>query len=589
MEILELNLSEDNRKLDFIIDPEDAFLELRATGSGNNSPKEKNKRLFASVKITVKKNGIDETEETIDLNNQEDHHYDRVNKFLPKVDSPSFERVTIELLEGNTIKDYRLTFNVKKGFKQIDMRSPFDGFHAFMSNRINSKILFSAPFGSGKSTFLEYYFKERTDEYNLFTLYPVNYSVASNEDIFKYIKADILLQLLATDVEFDKESISFIQATEEYIYFKPKEAILSFLDKVSSINPKTSLLRKALGKLNLLAKEIKEYQKEQEINDKDKAIEFIRDIYEKEGSLFEDNFFTQLIRQLLGQLKAASSKQNVLIIEDLDRMDPDHIFRILNVISAHYDTFKFSDEDVFPNKFGFDKILIVCDLKNIQSIYHHKYGAETEFRGYIDKYFSSKPFEFSNLNSIKKYLEKTVQEINNKRHKDPRIDAYGTIIKILLETDGLTLREMLKLMSGDFENFSVNYPTNSSIEYGSFYKILCFLIDLYGSETLKRKFFSIENKVFKTKANFDEVSLQLLAGLGKPHTESPEKIISLYDRHYYHISYSEHINYPIFINLKRIESDVSLVNSGSTKKIKFVKADFVALINKTIDEITLIK
>lgn len=586
METFESNLSESNRKLDFIIDPEDAFLELQAIGCDHNSIKEGNKRLFASVKITVKKYSTDETEKIIDLTNQENFHFDEINKYLPKIDSPSFERVTIELLEGNTIVDYRITFQVKKGLKQIEMRSPFDSFHSFLSNRINSKILFSAPFGSGKSTFLEFYFKERKEEYNVFTLYPVNYSVASNEDIFKYIKADILLQLLATDVEFDKESISFIQATEEYLYLKPQKAILSFLDKVSSLHPKTQLLRKALDKLNGLVKEIKNYKEKQQIDDKDKTIEYIREIYEKEGSLFEDNFFTQLIRQLLEQLKKSSTRQNILIIEDLDRMDPDHIFRILNVISAHYDTFKFSDEDVFPNKFGFDKIVIVCDLNNIRNIYHHKYGANTEFHGYINKYFSSKPFDFSNLKSIRQYLENSVEESNKKQYKDPRIEAYGTIIKLLLESDQLTLREMLKLMNEDFESFNVNYHTNSNIEYGPFYKILCFLIDLYGSDTLKQKFSNVGNKIFRTRVDFDRVSLQLLAGLG---SQSNNEIVTNYEKFFYRISYSEHINYPVYINIKRSEDKNPSITPGSTKKAKFVKADFVALINKTIDEIILIK
>lgn len=584
METYNVDLTQENRKLDFIIDPEDAFLELRAAGSGHNSPKEGKKRLFASVKITVKKNRSEETEEIIDLTNQEDFFYDKINNYLPKVDNPSFERITIEYLEGNTIKDLRIKFSVKKGLKQIEMRSPFDHFHSFISDRINSKILFSAPFGSGKSTFLEYYFKEKSEEYNVFTLYPVNYSVASNEDIFKYIKADILLQLLATDVEFDKESISLVQATEEYIYLKPKKAILSFLEKISSIHPKTQILNKAFKTLNILVKEIEAYKDDQSPDDKKKTISYIKEVYDKEGSLFEDNFFTQLIRQLLEQLKTSSAKQNVLVIEDLDRMDPDHIFRILNVISAHYDTFKFSDEDVFPNKFGFDKILIVCDLKNIQSIYHHKYGANTEFRGYIDKYFSSKPFEFSNLENIKQYLEKLVEE-SNKKKKDPRIESYGVIIKLLLEGDQLTLREMFKLLITNFESFDVPHP-NLTVEYNPCYKVLIFLINLYGPETLKKKFLSIENKIFNASINFDHVSLLLLAGLGKKSPERKE-ISTNYDRHFYNLSYDIHYDYPVFIKVNRVGEDPPLVSPGSTKKAKFAKKDFVELINRTIDEIVL--
>ena len=38
---------------------------------------------------------------------------------------------------------------------------------------------------------------------------------------------------------------------------------------------------------------------------------------------------------LNGEVKKA--KKPVLIIEDLDRLDPKHLFRILNVVSAHID------------------------------------------------------------------------------------------------------------------------------------------------------------------------------------------------------------------------------------------------------------
>ena len=46
--------------------------------------------------------------------------------------------------------------------------------------------------GIGKTTFLDYYFNSKESEfsknYNVFHLYPVNYSVLQNEDIFSYLK-----------------------------------------------------------------------------------------------------------------------------------------------------------------------------------------------------------------------------------------------------------------------------------------------------------------------------------------------------------------------------------------------------------------
>lgn len=50
----------------------------------------------------------------------------------------------------------------------------------------NKRILFSAPFGAGKSFFLTDYF---SDDHALFIkLHPIDYSVASNEDIFELMK-----------------------------------------------------------------------------------------------------------------------------------------------------------------------------------------------------------------------------------------------------------------------------------------------------------------------------------------------------------------------------------------------------------------
>jgi hypothetical protein len=39
---------------------------------------------------------------------------------------------------------------------------------------------------------------------------------------------------------------------------------------------------------------------------------------------------------------------------------------------------------------------LVCDIKNIESIYHHFYGINTDFFGYINKFYSVEPYHYSN-------------------------------------------------------------------------------------------------------------------------------------------------------------------------------------------------
>ena len=60
---------------------------------------------------------------------------------------------------------------------------------------INERTILSAKFGDGKTFFLDKFKKEYKKKYYFITLYPVNYSVAENADVFEYIKRDILLQL----------------------------------------------------------------------------------------------------------------------------------------------------------------------------------------------------------------------------------------------------------------------------------------------------------------------------------------------------------------------------------------------------------
>lgn len=69
-----------------------------------------------------------------------------------------------------------------------------------------SRIIFSAKFGDGKSYFLNEFMKsydEKKNDYYFITLHPVNYVVEENRDVIEYIKRDILFQLIKDDRIYD--------------------------------------------------------------------------------------------------------------------------------------------------------------------------------------------------------------------------------------------------------------------------------------------------------------------------------------------------------------------------------------------------
>lgn len=62
--------------------------------------------------------------------------------------------------------------------------------------------------------------------------------------------------------------------------------------------------------------------------------DYLNGFYGKSGSISECDSFTYLIQKSLKLMSAKS----VLIIEDLDRIDPAHLFRIMNVLSSQVDS-----------------------------------------------------------------------------------------------------------------------------------------------------------------------------------------------------------------------------------------------------------
>lgn len=79
----------------------------------------------------------------------------------------------------------------------------------------NNRIIFSAKFGKGKTTFLKEFFTNQPGElkkkYNFFHLFSVNYPVATNEDIFRFPKYDIIIEFLRKEIEHDFFEFTFLE------------------------------------------------------------------------------------------------------------------------------------------------------------------------------------------------------------------------------------------------------------------------------------------------------------------------------------------------------------------------------------------
>lgn len=265
--------------------------------------------------------------------------------------------------------------------KTIDISHELTRFHQHLEN--NSQTILSAKFGDGKTYFLNEYMNQHSVDTFFVVLRPVNYIVSPNEDIFEYIKRDILCLLIHTS-EF-KET-DWNQVCKELFDY---DNVLEGVDKIASNVPFGNLL---MAPLHLFKK----------IDDKYAVDKYFDRFKNTKGGLFEFDQFSFAIKHTIEKIQ--KNRKCVLIIEDLDRLDPGHLFRILNVLSAHIDLVKSA------NKFGFDNIVAVLDYETTKHIFTHFYGAKANYDGYMSKFMSSHPFEYSITRvaheALVEYLEK---------------------------------------------------------------------------------------------------------------------------------------------------------------------------------------
>ena len=284
----------------------------------------------------------------------------------------------------------------EKEFK-IEIDELFPKFQKHLEIKNNNRILFSGKFGIGKTYFLNKFFEDKKDEYEVFHLFPVNYQITSSENIIEFLKYDILIELVKKNKDIFKNDNNEDVGMIEYI--KKDFNMNSFLkNTVSQVIDPIPQIGKILGKpLETILEFDKKFQK---FRKGDEGV--IKDFLKKNNT--ETDCLSQILKNKIKDLK--NKKQSVLILDDLERIDPEHIFRILNVFSAHFD----SQNEELPNKFGFDKIILVADVRNLKSIFHHRFGKQTDSNGYFDKFFSIEIFQLKNEEIIMKAMDEIISK-----------------------------------------------------------------------------------------------------------------------------------------------------------------------------------
>ena len=329
---------------------------------------------------------------------------------------------------------------------EISIDAPKTDFEKFLSED-NKRIFFSGRFGIGKTFFLQKFFEQHTSEYDVYHLFPVNYQISSNENIVEFLKYDILVELLKKYPEAfkSKELNGLGEKLRFFAAFCKDRGIAGRLSKATikslfgltpdPIFTPLSRLGRSLKDLTTFREEFQEFKAEQLSGDRDAIDEFLEKI-ETQADIVATDYVSQLLREKIETLK--ENKRSVLILDDFDRIDPEHTFRILNILSAHIE----SDEQ---NKFGFDHIIIVGDIDNLRNIFRHKYGEKTDFWGYFDKFFTVEPYYFDNEKAISDVVYKLASLIKYEEPElKPAMEHLGIINNLLEEVlkDAFTVKAM---------------------------------------------------------------------------------------------------------------------------------------------------
>lgn len=284
----------------------------------------------------------------------------------------------------------------------------------------HDRVVLSAKFGDGKTFFLKK-FKEKCmmdaeSPFEFITLYPVNYQVLGNKDIFELIKHDVLLQILQAGIIDVKYEITDRMAFEFYVqshFCTVGESFFAMLKSCGADDMVTKGLLaafKSVKWLKSLKDKVGEYKRK--INQTAFLDNYLSTF--DENSVYENDIITKIIRDNIKAYQEKYGKRVVLVIEDMDRLDPAHLFRIMNVFSAHMDygyrSMQPIDSSLVGNKFGVSNVVFVMHEKNTEALFHHFYGECADYDGYMSKFYNKDIFRFSLAEEKENYALALISE-----------------------------------------------------------------------------------------------------------------------------------------------------------------------------------
>lgn len=353
-------------------------------------------------------------------------------------------------------------------------------------------------FGAGKTTFLKNFFHDRKDQFLSIHLFPTNYIANKNEDVFELIKFDILYELLSKDPKLENIELEFSQGVALLLKQDPSKVLLPLIECVPKIGKNIGSILNAMAKLkNEILKKI---QKNSD-NEGQSIKSLVTEVTETEGHVYENDIYTDLIKKLLR--RAAGDKRKIaLIVDDIDRIDPDNIFRLLNVFSVHLDVVAEGD-----NKFDFDRIIFVCDVSNIRDVFRAKFGQAANFSGYVDKFYSTNIYNFDNRNAILKSVAGILASIKPSKGQlwskestfrdSVMFGCLSYTLECMIQSKAFSLRQLVKLRDFDYRERVHSYldSTFNRIYIVPLFELLLTIFD--GADELSRA-------VSKTKFIFFE-------------------------------------------------------------------------------------